>query len=312
MASIGFLNDFSFQWTIYSSISILAIGLVGNSLNLLVFLSLKTFRENSCSFYLLAMSCLNLGQLITSLLPRIINLWSPDWGLSSLIYCKIRVYFFQVCSSTSLTCMCLATMDQYLATSAHMNLRRLNNVRVAHLFVSIAFVVWFLHGIPSLIYYNQTSSMATLEATCIITNPIFQAYITYGYTLIILTSLPVSVTVIFGILAYRNVTELAYRALPVVRRDLDKQLTFMVLVHVVYTFCVILPYIVVNMINLGVNTDSSSYSYAQLELAKNIAMSLFYVYFAVSITNRIDRVLMTMQFISEPILHLCLGITPIS
>lgn len=283
MTTAGLLNDVSFQWTIYTSVGILLVGLIGNGLNIVAFISLKTFRENSCSFYLLAMSFLNIGQLVSSLLPRLINLWSADWGLGSLIYCKIRVYLFQVCSSSSLTCLCLATMDQYLATSAHTTLRRLNTVRFAHLFVTISCVVWFLHGIPSLIYYNQSTSTITGDTTCIITNKAFQTYFTYGYTLFILSCLPLFVTGGFGILAYRNVREISYRALPLIRRDLDKQLTTMVLVHVVYTFCIILPYVVVNMINLGVNTDSLSYSYAQLELAKNIGVTLFYIYFAVSL-----------------------------
>jgi hypothetical protein len=59
----------------------------------------------------------NIGQLITGLLTRImISGFDIDWIQFSLFYCKFRTYFFQVTSLTSLTCLCLATIDQYLAT----------------------------------------------------------------------------------------------------------------------------------------------------------------------------------------------------
>ncbi len=73
------------QVIIYSGISVLIVGLIGNCLNLIVFLSLKTFRQNSCVFYLTMMSIVNIGQLITGLLTRImISGVDIDWTQSSL------------------------------------------------------------------------------------------------------------------------------------------------------------------------------------------------------------------------------------
>ena len=121
---------------------ILIAGMIGNILNIFVFLSLKTFRENSCAFYLTAMSFLNIGQLIISLFPRIMNLWfAIDWSLASLAYCKIRMYFFQVCSLTSFTCMCLATIDQFLATCTHPRWQRFSNIKL--LIVCLQYLLLF-------------------------------------------------------------------------------------------------------------------------------------------------------------------------
>ena len=61
---------------------------------------------------------------------------------------------------------------------------------------------------------------------------------------VLVSGLPVLITALFGLLAYHNVTQLAYRAVPLVRRELDKQLTVMVLVQVVFNFCVLVPYII--------------------------------------------------------------------
>ena len=65
------------------------------------------------------MSIVNIGQLITGLLSRImISGFRVDWTQISLFYCKIRAYCFQVISLISLACICLAAIGQYLATSA--------------------------------------------------------------------------------------------------------------------------------------------------------------------------------------------------
>ena len=58
-------------------------------------------------------------------------------------------------------------------------------------------------------------------------------------------TLPVTIMVLFGLLAYFNVRNLAYRTVPLIRRELDKQLTQMVLVQVIYNFFVLIPFVIV-------------------------------------------------------------------
>jgi hypothetical protein len=289
MSSVELLNAVSTQFSIYFGIVILVTGVVGNIFNILVFLSLRIFRENSCAFYLTAMSFLNIGQLISSLFPRIMNLWfAIDWTVASLAYCKLRAYFFQLCSLTSFTCMCLATIDQFLATSSRPHWQRFSNIKFAYRCFIIAVLIWILHGIPTLIYQNHIVTAATGDYTCAISNRIFQYYYTYGFILILVSCLPVLITAVFGSLAYCNVTNLAYRAVPLVRRELDKQLTVMVLVQVLFNFCLLMPYIIVNVTNLGVSINKYSYSYAQLQLARNITIALYYIYYAVSVDNHVN------------------------
>jgi hypothetical protein len=106
-------------------------------------------------------------------------------------------------------------------------------------------IIWLLHGIPTLIWYNLSSSPITGSITCMIVNPIFQKYITYGYLLILTGILPICMAVLFGALAYWNVRQIPYRTVPLVRRELDKQLTSMILVQVVYNFFVIVLHVTV-------------------------------------------------------------------
>jgi hypothetical protein len=80
----------------YSGIPILITGLFGGLLNVTVFLSLNTFRQSSCAFYLTILSFVNIGQLTTSLLSRImITGFGIDWTQTSLFYCKFRTFAFQ-------------------------------------------------------------------------------------------------------------------------------------------------------------------------------------------------------------------------
>jgi hypothetical protein len=91
--------------TIYGGIIIFVCGILGELLNTIVFVSLRTFRQNSCVFYLTIMSILNIGQLCTTVLSRImISVYGSDETNLSLIYRKFRFFFSQFCTALSLTC----------------------------------------------------------------------------------------------------------------------------------------------------------------------------------------------------------------
>jgi hypothetical protein len=281
---ISVLTEISQQVIIYIYIPILIAGVIGGIFNLIIFLSLKTFRENSCAFYLIIMSFFNIGQLLTGELSRLMTVgYNIDWTLNSLFYCKIRWYCIQMCSLTSYACLCFATIDQYLATSSRNHWQQWSNIKLAHRLCLLAFIISVLHGIPSIFYYNYDYSVITTKSACIITNVIFQQYKTYGFILLLAGILPVFITVLFGSLAYRNVKQLAYRTVPLVRRELDKQLTSIVLVQVVYTFIVIVPYIIVATVQTSLNSNNDPILAVKLQFAEYLAAAFYYSYFAVSI-----------------------------
>jgi hypothetical protein len=105
-----------------------------------------------------------------------------------------------------------------------------------------------LHGIPFIMYYNHTSSPITGGSSCAITNIVFQQYYNSFNTPVLTSSLPIIIIFIFGILAYRNVQHIAYRTIPLVRRELDKQLTVMVLVQVFCNVVFLTPSIIENIL----------------------------------------------------------------
>ncbi|CAF3690962.1 unnamed protein product [Rotaria sp. Silwood1] len=280
-STVALFLNLSQQITLYMNIPILIVGVIGGIFNLIVFLSLKTFRKNSCSFYLMIMSWVNIGQLVTGNFTRIMSVgYNIDWTQSSLFYCKFRWYFIQICTLTSYACLCFATIDQYLATSTRYRWQQWSNIKLAYYLCSAAVIFSMLHGIPSFIFYNYGNSIITTQPVCIIPNTVYQRYRTYGYFLVLAGFLPVFITVLFGTLAYRNVQQLAYRTVPLVRRELDKQLTTIVLVQVVFSFIVIMPYniyvTITPIINLQVDLDIA----AKLQFIESLTGGIYYSYFA--------------------------------
>jgi len=292
---------------------IFVLGLISNILNIIVFLSLKTFRESSCAFYLTAMSFVNIGQMFFGLLLRILNVGlDVNWTSNNLVYCKLRYYFFQVFAILSYTCMYLATIDQYFATSFKRNWQQYSNIRLAQRLFAIFSIIWIVHGIPIIVFYDQTISNATNQTVCTITNPDFQQYYRYFYLLILLGVIPVFITVLFGILAYRNVQQILYRTIPLVRRETDKQLTVMVLVQNVYNLFFIIPYIVGYSLVLNLSTDADPFYAAQIELTSAITDTLYYMSFSVSINYlNLFYMILIMEYL-ECILYLYMCIRKIS
>jgi hypothetical protein len=273
------------QIILYGGISILIIGVIGEIFNIIVFLSLQTFRQNSCAFYLTIMSIVNIGQLLTGLLSRItITGFDIDWAQMSLFYCKFRYFAFQTCGLLSFTCICLATIDQYFSTCFSPRWQQWSNTKLSHRLIITFVFLWIIHGIPYLIFYNIIQLPDSITLYCTSINNIFLLYHTYICLLVLMGILPVFITVIFGFLAYYNVRNIAYRTVPLVRRELDKQITVMVLAQVVFNFFTIIPFVIVNSLAFNTSIIQNPIVVARVQLAGSVVVCLYYMTFAVIMT----------------------------
>jgi hypothetical protein len=87
LLSVSSLVFASQQMVIYAGLFIFTAGVIGGPLVLIVFLTLKTFQQSSCAFYLTVMSIVNTLHLFTSLLTFImINGFGINWTNMSLFY----------------------------------------------------------------------------------------------------------------------------------------------------------------------------------------------------------------------------------
>jgi hypothetical protein len=278
------LNFIAQQITIYTGIPIFIAGIIGGCLNIIVFLSLRTFRESSCAFYLTVLSFTNIGQLITGLLTRLmITGFNIDWTQSSIFYCKIRLYIVYVTALISSSCLCLAIIDQYFATCIRPHWQQWCNIKLARRLIIICSIILLLEQIPSIVFYNQIISPTTNKTTCTTTNTNFALFNTYCSVVILWCVLPLLIMVLFGILTYRNVHQIAYRTNPLVRRELDKQLTVMVLVQTLFNFIAVVPNLIITILNLNQNLKTNLFVITQLNFATSIITILFYIYFSVSL-----------------------------
>ncbi len=170
------------QLNIYVGSFFLLTGLVGNGTNIFIFSSVRSYRRTPCTFYFLIGSIVNLIYIIVNLIIRIV---SAEFGIdlvrTSLIWCRIRAFIIGSLSPISFTCSCLATIDQYLATSRNASLRRYSNIQFGHRIIFIVMIIWCLHGIPVCIFYD----ILPITETCASTNATYAIYI-FSYPLLLI------------------------------------------------------------------------------------------------------------------------------
>ena len=222
------------QLNIYIGLFVCTTGFIGGLLNIIVFTTLKTFRETTCGTYLTAASITNLAQSLTALFPILNNGFSYA-PLSSPIYCKFRYSVAQYFGLFSFVSMCMATIDQFLSMSKY---RHLNTIRLARYHIVFAGIACFLHAMLSFIFYNSNGN------ACVITNSIFAKYYTYFYLPVLLGFLPVTITALFSLMALVKIQSNTDREVGVIRLGHDRQLTAMTLVHALFIFLTIIPYVI--------------------------------------------------------------------
>ena len=271
------LTVLSNQLTIYLGITTLISGIIGGTLNLIVFLSLKTFRQSSCAFLLTMMSAVCIGQLSTGLLYYIMSTgFAYDVARMSMFYCKLRWYILQFSVLTTFTCISLAAVDQFFATCSRPQYRQyVCNLRFARRILLSFICLWLLHGIAYAIFYRTDGTACKPDSVA------FSQYLNYFYLSILLCLLPMTVTVSFTIAAYRNLQQLTYRTVPIVRRELDKQLTSMVLVQVICMIIAVTPYSLLTIVLYQVGAISNPTIASALSLTKTLSVILYNCFFAV-------------------------------
>ena len=227
--SLTYIGD---QVTIYIGLLFLFIGIIGNGINIFIFSTVRTYRTTPSSFYFLCGSIANIIYILINLITRIVTAANGfDLTRTSLIWCKARAFFAGSLSPISLTCSCLATIDQYLVTSKHVHVRACSNIRWAHRIIIIITIIWCIHGIFGPVFYNITS------VRCTSTNSVYADYSAI-YVIVIICAIPVLLLTVFGCLTYRNLRQTIFLA----EQHVDRQLARTILIQVVLIVVSITPY----------------------------------------------------------------------
>lgn len=103
------------QLTIYVGFMLLFSGVVGNGMNIFIFAYVQNYRQTPCTFYFLVESINNILHILINLTSRIVSAgYGIDLTRTSVLWCKARYFFFGFLGLNSLSCSCLAIIDQFL------------------------------------------------------------------------------------------------------------------------------------------------------------------------------------------------------
>ncbi|CAF1391661.1 unnamed protein product [Adineta steineri] len=285
------------QYTLWSGCIISIFGIIGNTLNILIFTQLKLFRFNRSAFYITVESISNFSyQFITISLIILTAIYGDDRTASSLAcliiltaiygddatsrslaWCRLRIILSLTIVITTYYMTCCAAIDQFFSTNYHVNLLQRCTLKVVR-YVTITLVSFgIIHSIIfGFLVYNIPS------IGCVISNPIFLQYATFFFYPVLAGLLPIVVAAIFSLLAYRNVRRIVRRQLPILRRRLDRQMTAMVLSRVIIFVCLALPYSIYRI--YAINSPASrsqplEFAIAQLLQAIFFPLSLYIIRF---------------------------------
>ncbi|CAF1323080.1 unnamed protein product [Didymodactylos carnosus] len=219
-----------------------------------------------------------------------------DFTVSSLIWCKLRLYLRQTFALISLTCICLATIDRYLITCQEFHVRRISQTLSTRLSIVIAIILVFSTASPIAISMVIITNKQN-QTTCTYSSLPYLYYSTYAYNLLFLLSVPLSILTVFGFKTYKNLRK--RRVVPVLQQQqqhrLDQQLTSMLLLQVVFIVISSIPYCIQSLYSaITTNYVKSSFRQAQETLFMTMTslifflnyISNFYVYLVSSLTYR--------------------------
>ncbi|CAF1384148.1 unnamed protein product [Rotaria sp. Silwood1] len=241
-----------------------AMILLRNIINILVFTQLKLFRRNQSAFYLIIASIVDSCQLILG-----IDLVF-DVTRTSLIWCKLQAYFAQFTRIISTIIICFAAIDQYLSTNYYIQLRPLSTLKLAQHLIGILIIFSFLYCIPFLVFHEIHPN-----TDCTTFNPIFNSFFSFFHYSILVGTLPIFISSLFSLLAYRNVRRIIRHQMSILRRRLDRQLTAMILLRVTLFVIASLPHTSYEIYELNNPVvDDHSYSAVLSELIEIIFITI--------------------------------------
>ncbi|CAF2751710.1 unnamed protein product [Rotaria sp. Silwood2] len=230
--------DIAQKLSFYGLFIIFVAALVGNTLNIFVFTKVKLFKGNRCTYYLTVESVIGIYVFIQTCILQIFQLmYQTDPANISPFFCKIKTTLNQSLRLLIDFIVCFEALDQYLSTNPRLYFRQMSTLKLARYSIIVASILCIMQTIPYIIFYNVVSPFG-----CIIINEGLKYYYSFVYYIFLNGFLPISISTVFSLLAYRNVRHIIRRQIPIQRRKLDQQLTAMIFVRVIMFVAILLPY----------------------------------------------------------------------
>jgi hypothetical protein len=281
------LINVSEQIIFYGSFLTLIAGLLGNTINTVVF---STKLNNSpCSLYLLVLEICNSFKLIISLVPIIVfKLHGSNGTEKSIVWCRVQSYLGYTFTFISVVLLCLAAVDRYCSTCRSANRRKWSSMRVAKIAIPISLIFVLLLNVPDLLFSD--CPVKTVDKPFF--SDAYEVYVAYFLIPILRTTVPAVFLSIFAYFTHRNLKTVATTQ---VRRR-ETQLIILWLLQVLYFQLVSIPLLLYLIYNLITKTHTKNITRQVIELLLAVIAFVinstchsnnFYVYYLCSRNYRI-------------------------
>ncbi len=190
----------------------LAMGLIGNFFNILVF-SRQSHQRTSCSIYLIALSSFAIIYLLWSVTPLIYTLDHIDPQIQSIVYCKVRLYGSHVLGQYVRFSVVFACADRFFITRTSVRIRAWSSVQTARKHLIIMCIVWLILGSHLPIFMTIRGNTCGMFDFYKFFYPIYQT--------ILVGILPPALMAVFGILTVRTLNQRHTKNTHIRQKDRD-------------------------------------------------------------------------------------------
>ena len=200
------LQNISIQLARILSPIIIILGVIGNTLNIIILMR-PNFRHHSCCRYFLALSSNNLFYCLFQINFYLANAYSLDGQYVSLASCKILQYIASSSSFLSPYFIVLASIDRFFSSSRHPHFRRLSSITMSHWSISTLLIFTGIFFINVLIFYDLRFDDG-LGCNMRGDEPYKKAFILIQ--VVLYAGLPPCFMVIFGVLTAWNLKQMKH------------------------------------------------------------------------------------------------------
>jgi len=249
----------------------LALGLVGNICNCIIF-TRQPYRRTASSIYFLALSFFAIIYLIWAVAPLIYTLNHTDPQTQSLVFCKMRLYGNNALGLFLRYIIVFACADRFFVTRTNVRIRSLNSVSMAIKLVFITCGVCLVIAIHLPILMDIRSGVCGMFGVYNLIYPIYQ--------ITLVGILPPILMCIFSILTIRSLHQRHGTQIRVRRRD--RYLMRMVIAEVVVNISTSIPYST-NLVYGATTYDIVNKSPARLEIESFISFVTQFLIYLISV-----------------------------
>ncbi|CAF1238780.1 unnamed protein product [Adineta ricciae] len=289
------LNNATNQINRYISLVVFIFGIIGNILNIFVFLH-RTLRSNSCSLLFLTASIGNIITIISGLITRMLSGWSADLTNTIDWLCKLRIVVLWTSRTFVMWILMLTTIDRWLSSSIHVHYRQKTTLKNAYRGIFLVLLFSIILNID-LLYCYQANLLNT-PLKCYSKTEICRLITDFTYALIIYTIPLISMT-LFGLAIIKTIRQMHHRRVqPIVttetpnglqtvnipidnlkqKKKIDRRLLRMHLIQVFILCTLNLPAAIQRLYStLTINNDKSLIQLSIENLLFNVVIHLNYI-----------------------------------